>query len=59
MAMQKLTRRDYESWGVSELITQIEELTYLINEADELLAPYEENNPELEEWRKRRDMYVS
>lgn len=57
--MPKFNRTDYEAWGVSELITQIEELTYLIAEADDMLAPYEEDNAELEDWRRRRDSYVS
>ena len=56
MAIRKLTRSDYEIWGISELITQIEELTHLLDEAEELLEPYAD--PVIHNWTERKDSYT-
>lgn len=55
--MPKRTFEYYESWGVSELIEHIQELTYLLDEADELLEPREDSYAN--SWRERKDAYVN
>ena len=55
--MKRLTASDLEAWGISELIEHIQELTYLLDDAEELLEPYADQEY-VNKWIERKESYV-